>query len=1035
MSFQLSEVQQRIVNHKQGHLRIVACPGSGKTETVSHRIAQMIADGEEPSQIVAFTFTRKAAENLRHRIRIQLESRSNRTDFGDMYVGTIDAFCLHLIKTLRPEYKSFEILDESKKIAFIERWYWSIGLNVLSERDDIRKWQLISKFNSSLDRIINEKVDVNQIADDEFVSCYNNYVQKLSDERFFDYGSVITTLLDIIQNDDSVARDLGAKIKHVVFDEYQDVNLLQETLLELLSVGSKSVCVVGDDDQNIFQWRGSNVQHILEFPEKYQQYGVTTEELGINYRSTEELIASSRLFIERNNNRVTKNIRSFERQNRRFQHGDLVSRQFDTDTEEFQYISDEIQRLTGSDFTDKRGNTFALSPKDFAILVRTNNDASRITGYLREHGINVVAESGGGVFATPEVELAMDCIFFAFSFESYASENVPEIDDLIQRFVSIFGNTHEENFRQGITRIRERAESVIDKGRNDYLPNLGLQEFFQRVLSAMGAERESFNDEQMYHLGVLSKTISDYEYVYQSLRARQVRGLKWHIRQSAQNMVEDPSQQDPTMIDSVKVMTIYKAKGLEFPVVFLPSFIKQRRPGRRPLFVDDNLYDANRYHGNDEDNRRVYYTAITRSQKYLYITSSVFREINAEGQNERVTPMVPHEFIEQITGENFSDVANNHLKNSNLEAAPPESGIFPTSYTKMAIYERCPHDYRLRNVMGFNAGVPSAFGYGTNIHNILNKIHSDYISKKTIPSEHDVDELFERMFYLRFAPGPQNDTYRAAGMRVVKNYVQDHQNDFQRLLETEKRFEFVFGDSIISGDIDLLKKVNEDGKVMDVEIIDFKTDKQKEDGEYDVDYSDQVRFYAFASRESLGYAPQKAMIHHLDSDTKDEIDISPEAQDRTMQMIDGRVQQILAGNFPPRPEEARCNGCDFRAICPHKNFEVGIDFAPTKSSKKSGKSVTQKIQNDPEEELESTNPVVSERTIKKATELAKKSVRQNDDGTFDVGSSTNPDKAYRIVHMRCDCMGFRNYSRRHSGTNPTCSHVEAVKIFQNSNNT
>jgi hypothetical protein len=118
-------------------------------------------------------------------------------------------------------------------------------------------------------------------------------------------------------------------------------------------------------------------------------------------------------------------------------------------------------------------------------------------------------------------------------------------------------------------------------------------------------------------------------------------------------------------------------------------------------------------------------------------------------------------------------------------------------------------------------------------------------------------------------------------------------------------------------------------------------------------------------------------------------------------------------------------------ICDHI-FKL---ILPTKSSKKSGKSVTQKIQNDVEAESESTAPVVNERTIKKAMELAKKSVRQNDDGTFDVGSSTNPDKAYRIVHMRCDCMGFRNYSRRHSGTNPTCSHVEAVKIFQNSNNT
>jgi DNA helicase II / ATP-dependent DNA helicase PcrA len=1035
MSFQLSDVQQRIVNHNRGHLRIVACPGSGKTETVSHRIAQMIADGEEPSQIVAFTFTKKAAENLRHRIRSQLEKKSSRKDFGDMYVGTIDAFCLHLLKILKPEYKSFEVLDESRKIAFLERWYWELGLHVLARNDGAGKWKTLEKFSRTLDIVVNERVDVNLITDNQFVRCHANYVQKLHDERFFDYASVITTLLGIIENNEEVAKDLHSKIKHVVFDEYQDVNLLQESLLELLSVESKSVCVVGDDDQNIFQWRGSNVQHILEFPEKYKSYGVDTEELGINYRSTDSLVDASRQFIERNENRVRKNITSFDQQTRHFENGDLVSRQFETDTEEFGFIADEIERLVDSDFTDKHGNTFALSLKDFAILVRTNNDASRITNYLRERGISIVTESGSSVFATPEVELAMDCIFFAFSTEGYSTQETPVLDKLVQRFIKIFGKSNEKYFQEGLLQIRERAERIILKGQNDYLPNLGLQEFFQRVLSAMGAEKTTFEDNMMFHLGILSKTISDYEYVYQSLRARQVGGLKWYVRQYAEKQYGDPSHLDPTMIDSVKVLTIYKAKGLEFPVVFLPSFVESGRGRRNSLFVDDTLYPAERYAASEEDNRRVYYTAITRSQKYLYITCAQMREINAPRQNPRVTANSPNHFIKEIVTGSFSDAGNGNLITSGLSIAPPENGIFPTTYSKMEIFEKCPHDYRLRDVMGFNAGVPSAFGYGTNIHNIINVIHSNYITKKIIPNDQQIEKLFNSMFYLRFAPGPQNDVFKNAGIKVVKNYVDVHRQDFQRILETEKRFELVYKDSIITGDIDLLKKVDPAGKTMQVEIIDFKTDRQNRDGQYDVDYSNQVRFYAFATRESLGYVPETAIIHHLDNDTTESIDVSESAQNKTMKMIDGRVHLILEGNFKPKPEKNRCAGCDFRSICPHKEFTVGVNFEPTKSSEKTGKSVSQKIQEEHNDETESTTPIVSEGIMARATVLAKNNVTQNGDGTFTVNSTTDPNKTYKIRDMQCTCRGFIDYFRRHPGTNSTCSHVEAVKIFQNNDNT
>lgn len=1026
MTFELSEVQKRIVSHRKGHLRIVACPGSGKTETVSQRVAEMIAEGYDPSTIVAFTFTRKAAENLRFRIRLHLDKKSDRTDFGDMFVGTIDAFCLHLLKALRPEFKSFDILDESRRMAFLDRWYFQIGLSELVERDGTGKWEGLKKFSSSVDIMVNEMVDEDDLSDRDFAECYKRFKEKMQDEKFFDYGSVITTLISTIEENHDVSDDLKSRVKHVVFDEYQDVNMLQERLLEILSSGADSVCVVGDDDQNIFQWRGSNVAHIIEFPKKYNKYGTSTEELGINYRSTSEIIRSARRFIEHNINRVRKNIVADPEQARVFQDGDIFCREFETDIEEFDFIGDEIERLVGSDFIGKGGEEFALSPKDIAILVRTNRDAFRITNFLRQRGISVIADSGGNVFQTPEVLLALDCIFYVFDCQSYSSNNTPTREDLSTMYEEIFGTRNTELFLTEIEKVRNRALKIIAKGERDYLPNLGLQEFFQRILNAMGVESMLFGDDVMFHLGVLSKTVSDYEYVYQSLRARQVPGFKWFVSQFASMQVADPSQQDPTMIDSVRVMTVFKAKGLEFPAVFIPSFVNTGKRPRDRIYVDDDLYDFQRYEGGREDSRRVYYTAVTRSEKYLYLTSAALRNINAQGQNTNTRRFRQNVFVDEMQTDRFSDIPNQSLRHSGLEIRVQDSGIFPTSFTKIEIYNRCPHDYRLRNVFGFNAGVPAAFGYGTNIHNILNKIHSDYIRDKKVPTKKEMDRIFETMFFLRFAPGKQNDIFKAAAKNVVDKYVGVHKGDFDRLLETEKRFEFVYGDSIISGDIDLLKKVNDDGKLTEVEIIDFKTDRQNDDGKYDVDYSDQVRFYAFAASESLGYVPERAVIHHLDSDTKEMVDISIDAQMQTMERFSSRVNRILEGNFTPSPEKSKCSGCDYRAICSFKEFTLGPDFEPTASSKR--EPVKSSNSNDMQPPVLGKS-VVSRKMRADAEKLAAGSVSRNNDGTFSVVSRSDPTKRYLVTSVGCTCDGFRFYPHRNPGTVPTCTHVEAVKIF------
>ena len=1030
----LSAAQERIARHDSGHLHIVACPGSGKTEAVSRRVVELIRKGAEPKKIVAFTFTEKAAGELKMRIQKRIREIAPReSDFGDMYVGTIDAFCLYVLKELKPEYRSFEVLDSARRIAFVDRWYRDLNLGRLQADNGLKKWETIKRFCRSVDRVLIEGINMSLISDAAFVECYENYMAKLKRERFFDFVSIIHTLLGLLRDDRDALRRLNDDVKHVVFDEYQDVNQLQEDLLRFLSMGSESVCVVGDDDQNIFQWRGSSIRHIIDFPKKYAKYGVRTEHLDTNYRATDGLIEVANRLILHNEDRVDKNMSAFDKQSRVFEKGDIVHNHFDTDRDEFAYIVQCINNLRDTDFTDKHGQTYALSYRDMAVIVKTNEDAARIISFFEQHDIPCVADSGSSVFDRPVVNLALDCISHVFSCAGYKFDDVPEMADLVSRYKEhVHGDAAQFDVR--LRKVKDMADRIFERGSSDWLPGLGLQEFFQRILNAMGSEEGVFDEEKLYHLGVLSAVISDYEYVYQTLRASQVRGLKWFIIGFAEDSYGDPSHNDPALVDAVRVLTIWKAKGLEFPVVFVPTFVSRRRPPRETFFVDDGLYDRERYDGNVEDDRRGYYTAITRSQKYLFLTGARQRRITV-GSRHSVREIRPHPFIAELSNDRVSHLR--HVEKSKSKHRPmiQAEGVFPTSYSELSTYDQCPHDYKFRHVLGFNAGVPSAFGYGTNIHNIMNLIHSDFIRHRSAPTDHQIDDIFDRMFYLRFAPGRQNETMKKAASVVVKNYVNLHKGDFGRILETEKRFEFVMGKALISGDIDLLKKADKDGVTTgEVEIIDFKTEKQK-DGRYDLDHSEQVRFYAYASMKSLGQKPTKAVIHHLDENRKDSVDISAKVLEDTAKRIDAKVERILSGDFEATPDDTKCSGCDFRALCAHKKFEVGVDFKPAVSAKPSGTDTHEEAQGgayylaDPSERPALGPSVISSNIGNRAKKIAAGRPEKNKDGSYTIRSESEPGKSYTVTGSNCQCMGFKKYPSRHPGTTPTCSHIEAVKIL------
>lgn len=914
--------QKKAINHTKGFLRIIACPGSGKTEVVSQRIANLIKDGANPRTIVAFTFTDKAAGELKTRIRRILDrERPDRADFGDMFVGTIHSFCSHMLKELDPAYRAYDMLDEAKRMAFVSKkdsYYRVINLQQLQKAQGIKWRQTIERFLASLDIVMTEDIDLKKIPNKEFQSCARNYLDAIDRENYFDFSTVTHTLVTVLKQDEKKLNLLGQKIKHVVLDEYQDVNNIQEQLLGLLSKNADSVAVVGDDDQTIYNWRGSNAGIIRGFKERYgKDREITDVSLDVNFRSTDGIVHTARKFIEHNGNRIEKSMVSNKNLKRRYEPGDIVCRHFDDEKDELGFIADTIRNIVGTDFVGKQNRPFALSFGDLAVLVRKNADAARIIDYLTRNGIACIASTGESIFASPEVSLVMDCIRYVFGYRDFRTGQVPHIDSLKSRYAGIFEGAPEDGparFASRLSAVRLQADDIGKRSPKDRLGGRGLQEFYYKILNAMGAEDFDFEDAVHHNLAVLSQAISDYESVWVGMRVRDVEGFFYFVYIYARKRYLESHNSGETVADAVRVMTIHKAKGLEFAAVFVAS-LRQDDPYTPPLFVDSSLYDSAMYKGTVEDERRLYYTAFTRSKKYLFVTGS--RRIPGDDHGYGA-----HPFMAEMPGEYLSDKPAADRPRSGLKIRPESLQAYSASFSQLSSYNRCPYDFKLRHIYGYNPGVPAAFGYGTNIHNALNVIHSDYIRNQKIPDDAGIAEMFGRIFKLRYADSRMAQNMKKAGLEVVKNYVRLFRHDFGRILETEKNFEFVIDDALVSGDIDLLKKVDDAGDIAAVEIIDFKSERK--DGTYRADHQRQLRYYAIACLESLGLRPEKAYVHHLDDGEKDYVDISDRHLEETKSEIGRQITGILDGEFGAAPEEKRCSDCDYKSICPYKKFEAGV---------------------------------------------------------------------------------------------------------------
>ena len=710
----LTQSQLEAVQHTKGNLQLIACAGSGKTEVVARRVATLLKAGAVPQNIIAFTFTDKAAAELKERIITRCrEELGDIHGMAEMYVGTIHGFCLELLMTEVHELLKFDVLNEVQQTLFIDRHSKASGLTTCTDikGEALKRYRDTQLYLSALNIIREDEPDPTILAATPLPAALDTYQTLLEDRRYFDYSEIVSRAVVELTNNQTLRAHLACRVRHVIVDEYQDVNPIQEALIWSLHELGAKLCVVGDDDQTIYQWRGSDVNNILTFKDRYHQ--VDQIRLEENFRSSEGIIETSRVFIEQNPGRLPKKMKPANAQP--YEAGDICALQFDSPAAEAEYIVKTARALHGIAFKeptkDDPNHERGLAWSDMAILLRTvSRNAGPITAALDAAHIRYVVVGMNNLFETREVSAARELFYYMAGrdgsdattvFDAWTHADLGlkagDLHAAIATVTSARASFDSPTQRFGFYSIQRSFTTFLDQA--------GVRE--ERVPGGRG-------EVVFYNLGKFSQLISDFETIhYQSKPKEKYESfgnfLEYHAEKAYPEGWQNNQYANP---DAIRIMTVHQAKGMQWPVVFVPALIKNRFPSKAQggrsvwhILPADAVPKQIRYRGTIEDERRLFYVAMTRSQKFLHLTYSpvpgnqLFQSPSQFLTDTYVSRFVKRKAPDYSTRKHLQSTARKGIANV----------VF--SFSDLKYFFECPYQFKLRILYGFNAPIHEALGY------------------------------------------------------------------------------------------------------------------------------------------------------------------------------------------------------------------------------------------------------------------------------------------------------------------------------------
>ncbi len=607
----LNDTQRQAVECLQGPLLVVAGAGSGKTRVITFRIAHLIATGTaRPDQILAVTFTNKAAGEMKERVADLLGPDARR-----VWLSTFHSFCARILRDNAEalEYrKSFSIYDESESLALIKRIYKDIGIP--ESQPSYGTTQVhISRAKEKIIGPDEYLEGVKDFLEENVAKVYFEYQKRLAQNHAFDFNDLLMKAVELFENHPEILKHYQDRLRYILVDEYQDTNHAQYRLVNLLSAQTRNLCVVGDDDQSIYAWRGADISNILDFEKDYPEAKVI--KLEQNYRSTQVILDAAWQVVSKNIGRMEKKLYT------RKEGGDKITLLLCGDErDEAEAIVEKI----------RLGMVYDKAPSDFAVLYRTNAQSRVIEDILRYKSIPYTIVGGVRFYERAEVKDVLSYLRLLVN----PSDNIAllRIINSPKRGVGKTSVAKLEAFatRRGIPilealslpldemGIKGKAKAELDK-LAAMIKSISLmvdktepQNIATRVITETGYLK-ALEDEQTPEADVRADNVKEVvagiaEYV----EANEAPSLAGFLEEVALLTDVDTMDNSSSM---VTLMTLHAAKGLEYDTVFLAGMEDGLFPLARSFDEPADL----------EEERRLCYVGMTRAKNKLYLSMAGFR--------------------------------------------------------------------------------------------------------------------------------------------------------------------------------------------------------------------------------------------------------------------------------------------------------------------------------------------------------------------------------------------------------------------------
>jgi DNA helicase-2/ATP-dependent DNA helicase PcrA len=952
----LNPAQRRAVLHGGGPLLIIAGAGTGKTKVITHRIARLIASkAARPNEILAVTFTEKAANEMEARVDVLVPYTSS---FAE--ISTFNSFGERVLRDYALDVgypPDFRLLDDVEQAIFFHENLFRLSLDYYRplgqptrhlqellaairklKQEDVRPEDYARYAEGLGKRASNESEKETARKHLEVARVFAEYQTLLRTQGLIDFEDQVALVVDLFRRRPAVLEEFRRRYRYILVDEFQDTNFIQFELLKMLAAGHRNLTVVGDDDQSIFRFRGASLSNILGFEEFYPEAKRIV--LTRNYRSTQPILDASYRLIQHNNPnrlefkyRVDKRLKAAVRGSGKSIH----MLQFDTLAHEADALADRVLEI------HEQGSAW----RDIAILVRRNADADP---YLRSFNMKQVPfrfSGSRGLYQQEEVKVLVAFIRALTDFDNSRDLFYLALSDVYKAgpydMTRIAGYAEKKNLSlHGVFKtIAEGTSPVEIAGETSET----VKRIFADILAFVdlarannaGAVVYAFLEKSGYLKALVSPMTLESEVRIKNIRLffDKIKGFSGLVdndsirsfaryldllREVGDNPATSEAELDE---DAVNVLTVHKAKGLEFGTVFLVGLIEDRFPGRErreripvPDAILKEIPPGQENHLQEE--RRLFYVAMTRARRALYLTWA--RDYGLK-RLKKVSPFVlealdiPKMPEDVLRASVLEEIRRYALSDSRPKMPVPmrPTGTLRLSHVQVEDYLLCPLKYRFRHVMRVPVLPHHSLVFGRVLHTTIHSYLRQKMKGKKPAEQEIIDDYGKNWVNEGFLSREHEELRKAAGEQALRLFYRREEGSESLPAFLEKPFRWQEGGIRFSGRYDRVD-FEDAGPV----IIDFKSTEASSQKEADRRTADslQLDVYALSFLKTEGMLPVETRLHFLESDIVGRAAKGEKELRRAGEKIRQAAEGVRGGDFTARPDWHNCSNCEFKTICP-----------------------------------------------------------------------------------------------------------------------